>query len=543
MTIRLRTSFLFGALLLGHALLTGAQSTAAQPAPSAKPSPAVSGDVPYSLKFQAFTIPGYPGLHSSVLAGDPGQVVLLGGRTNGLHGFAPSTDAAQAPSFPRTSANTNVYVLDLVGRKLLGQAPVTGLPQPYLSQFQATNLQYLLQDGFLYVVGGYGPDPATGTMVTLPYLSVVDFAALLKTVTTGGPLDAAFAEANMASFNHPALAITGGDLEIQNGAFLLMYGQLFNGEYTVNGGGQVQQEYSNSIRVFSIQATRGTSGIQLQVSYTGSYPNVTSGMDPDNPYHRRDLTISPALDPSGNPRIGVYGGVFKGGKMQGYVTPLYVTPGSNVGLNVTEDTTAAQLLSQYDCATLQLYSKSKGAMYSTFFGGISQFYWDPSCNCLKGDAVNLSTKPVDGLPFISSISTFRVTGAGSAQYLHQGAAFPPAGAEPTCPGTNGGTVTSQYLGSETKFVAAASLASTNEVILLDNLTAPTVLGYLIGGIAAWCPPVNGQTVPNCYASGQGTTCASSQIYQLTLDPGTATPSVELKAPAPPAAAGAPSAGR
>ena len=525
MTIHIRTSLLLGALLLGPGLVK------AQPAQTPQTPPPATGDVPYSLGLQAFTIAGYPGLHSFAMAGSPNQVVLLGGRTNGLHGFAPSVDAAQAPSFPKASANDTVYVLDLVNRKLLGQAKVTGLPQPYLSQFQATNLQYLLQDGFLYVVGGYGPDPTTGTMVTLPYLTAVDFAALVKTVTTGGTLDAVFSQANMASFQHPALAITGGDLEVQNGAFLLMYGQLFNGEYTSNGGGTVQQEYSNSIRVFSIQATRGTSGIQLQASYTGAFPNVTSGMDPDNPYHRRDLTIKPALDPTGTPRIGVYGGVFKGGKMQGYVTPLYVTPGSNVGLNVAEDTSAAQLLSQYDCATLQLWSKTKGAMYSTFLGGISQFYWDPSCNCLKGDAVNLSTKPVDGLPFISSISTFRVTSAGSAQYLHQGAAFPPAGAEPTCPGTSGGTVTSQYLGAETKFVPAAGLASTNDVLLLDNLTTPTVLGYLIGGIAAWCPPVNGKAVPNCYASGLGTTCASSQIYQVTLDPGTATPTVKLSAPA------------
>lgn len=526
MTIRNRT-FLAPPwiLLLGALLLFGPGQATAQ-----------TGDVPYSLGLQAFVIPGYPGLHSFAMAGDPGQLVLIGGRTNGLHGFAPSTDAAQAPSFPKTAANSTVYVLDLVNRKVLGQATVTGLPQPYLSQFQATNLQYVLQDGFLYIVGGYGPDPSTGTtgtMVTLPFVSVIDFAALVKTVTSGGALDAAFAQANMASFQHPALAITGGDLQVQNGAFLLMYGHLFNGEYTVDGGGQVQQEYSNSIRVFSMQTSRGANGLQLQVSYTGSFPNVTSGMDPDNPYHRRDLTVKPALDPAGTPRIGVYGGVFKGGKMQGYVTPLYVTPGSNVGLNVTEDTAATQLLSQYDCAALQLYSKAKGAMYSTFLGGISQFYWDPSCNCLKGDAVNLSTRPVDGLPFINSVSTFRVTSAGSAQYLHQGAAFPPAGAEPTCPGTSGGTVTSQYLGSETKLVTAAGLAKTNDVILLDGLTKPTVLGYLIGGIAAWCPPVDGQAVPNCYASGQGTTCASSQIYQVTLDPTKATPTVQLRAPAAP----------
>jgi hypothetical protein len=519
MTIRIRTAFSL-LLVLGALLSGGCATTTARPA----------GDVPYSLGLQAFTIPGFPGLHSFVLAGSPGQVVLLGGRTNGLHGFAPSVEAAQAPSFPKTFANDTVYVADLVHRKLLGQAKVTSLPQPYLSQLQATNLQYLLVGDFLYIAGGYGPDPATGTMVTLPYLTVIDFNALVKTVTGGGALDSAFAQANMASYQHPALAITGGDLEMQGNAVLLLYGQLFNGEYSSDGGGQVLQEYSNSIRVFSIQATRGASSVQLQASFTGAYPNVISGMDPDNPYHRRDLTVKPALDPSGNPRIGVYGGVFKGGKMQGYVNPLYVSPGSNVGLSVAEDTSATQLLSQYDCATLQLYSKSKSAMYSTFFAGISQFYWDPSCNCLKGDAVNLSTKPVDGLPFISSVSTFRVTSAGSSQFLHQGAAFPPASAAPACPGTSG-TVTAQYLGAETKFVPVAGLPSTNDVILLDGLKGKTVVGYLVGGIAAWCPPVNGKAVPNCYASGQGTTCASNQIYQVTLDPGAATPTVPLTPPA------------
>jgi hypothetical protein len=147
------------------------------------------------------------------------------------------------------------------------------------------------------------------------------------------------------------------------------------------------------------------------------------------------------------------------------------------------------------------------------------------------DAVNLSTRPVDGLPFISSISTFRVTSAGSSQFLHQGAAFPPASAAPACPGASGGTVTSQYLGAETQFVPAEGLQFSNGVILLDGLKSKTVVGYLVGGIAAWCPTVNGQAVPNCYASGQGTSCASNQIYQVTLDPATATPTVSLTPPA------------
>lgn len=497
----------------------------------------VAGDVPYRLALEPFTIPGLPGLHSFAVAGDAGKVVLLAGRTNGLHGFAPSREAAQFPSFPKELANDTVYVVDLASRKLLGQAKVTGLPSPYPNQLQASNTQYLLEGGFLYVAGGYGPDPATGTMVTLPFVTAIDFDALVAAVTAGKPLDADFAKASMARFEHPALAVTGGDLEVQGGSVLLIYGHRFDGEYSA-GGGQAFQEYTNSVRVFTVAATRGASGVSLQVSFQGSVPQVASGLSPDNPYHRRDLNVRPTLDPTGTPRIGVYGGVFKGGRMEGYVHPIYITPGSTLGLAVQEDTTATQLLSQYDCAVVQLYSQSRGATYSTFYGGLSQYYWDASCSCLKRDPVDVFGKGIDGLPFIASVSTFRVTAAGSAQFLHQGESFPPAAGAPACPsqGTGGGTVTAQFLGSESKFVPVAGLPSSNGVLLLDQLHGKTVVGYLVGGIAAWCPP-EGANAARCYASTQGTSCASNQIYQVTLDPGTATPTVPLVPPAPAATGG------
>jgi len=515
--MRNRTAVILLSLILGFAAWG-----------QAAPKPA---DVPYSLDLQAFTIPGLPGLHSFAIAGDAGTLVLLAGRTNGLHGFAPSREAAQFPSFPPESANDTVYVADLPHRKLLGKASVTNLPSPYVNQLQASNVEYFLSGGFLYIVGGYGLDPKNSAMVTLPFVTAIDFDALVTAVTAGGALDATFAQAHMASFQHPALAITGGDLVAQGSSVLLIYGHQYDGQYT-QGGGPAFQEYSNSVRVFTMTASKSASGVALSVSFQGSVPQIVGGMDPENPYHRRDLTTKPALDPSGNPRIAAYGGVFKGGRMEGYVHPIYITPGSTFGISVAEDTAATQLLSQYDGAALQAWSKAKGAVYSTFFGGISQFYWDASCGCLKHDPDSVASTGRDGLPFISSISTFRVTAAGSAQFLHQKAAFPPPGKAPVCQGTNG-AVTAQFLGAETKLVPAPGGAWSNGVLQLDGLKKKTVVGYLVGGIAAWCPP-GGANASRCYASSQGASCASNQIYQVTLDPGKPAPTVLLKEPAAPA---------
>jgi hypothetical protein len=528
--------------LLLSLLVLAATAAAAEPQPPSPPPPApapapapASADVPFSLALEAFAVEGYPGLHSFAHGGDPSALVLLAGRTNGLHGFQPSVEAAEFPSFPREFANDTAYVLDLAAGKLLGQAKVTGLPSPYAQQLVASNTQWLEDGGWLYVVGGYGPDtePPHG-LVTLPWLTVIDREALVRTVTSGAPLDEAFARAHMASVQHPALAITGGDLQLVGGKLLLAFGHQFDGEYTP-GGGQAFQEYSNSVRVFTAAASRGEGGaVEVDLQFLGTVPENTN-RPPDNPYHRRDLTVKGALDPSGSPRVGVYGGVFKGGRQEGYVHPLYVTAGSGggagcvsgQGIAICEDTAATQLLSQYDCGAVQLYSASAGAMYSTFFGGISGYYWDPECSCLKEDQVDVFGKGVDSLPFIDSVSTFRVTAAGSAQFLHQGLTFPPAGRAPSCPDGSGGTVAAAYLGAETKFVPAAGVPASGGVLLLDRISERTVIGYLVGGIAAACPG----DPPNCYASTKGTTCASSLVYRVTLDPKTPSRTVRLEAPA------------
>lgn len=510
-------------------LLTVAGCTTSTPTPqnaNAVPTPttgATPAAIPYSLTLEGFSIDGFPGLHSAVVAGAPEKLLIIGGRRNGLHGFPGDRGPQGGPSFPKTEANDTIYALDLKNRKLLGTAQVNSLPAKVASQFKATNLEYQLLNGWLYIVGGYGPDPKTGTLRTLGYVTVVNFDALAGAVINKQPLDAAFASANIIQFDHPALAITGGDLDLlpdDSGAtdFVLAFGQQYDGEYTL-GGSQANQNYSDGVRVFQFTYP-ANSAKPSGVKFLTSVPNPPgTQMDPESQYHRRDFTMQGSLDASGKRILVVYGGVFKGGRFEGFLNPVVIGSGSNT-VTVSPNTSTTQLLSQYDTAAIQLFDNRSGSgtIYTTFFGGISQYYWDSAANSLKRDAMDLS-KGIDGLPFINSISTLKMaTGNDTGtQYLHTGQAFPPASAVPMC-----SNVAATYGGTESKFVIGPGVPrATDGVLQLSAINYTSVVGYVVGGIASTAP----------YPAGA--TCASNMFYQVTLNPTQPTNTVQLQAPSTP----------
>jgi hypothetical protein len=512
-------------VLLGACATSSAPTTT--PSPSAEawdivtsasmPAP-TSAPVPYSLTLQGFAIAGFPGVHSAVVAGTPDQLVVLGGRRNGLHGFPAGKDVTAQPSFPKTEANTTVYVLDLTTRKLLGSASVTSLPASIASQLQSTNMQHQLLNGWLYLLGGYGPDPQTGTMTTLDTATVIDFNALVSAVMQSQPLDAAFASANIVQFEHPALAITGGELELLpdgSGAtdFVLAFGQTYIGEYSA-GGGLANQIYADGVRVFQFTYP-ANSARPSSISFVAAIPDPTQvQQNPDNPFHRRDYTLKPTLGANGKPRLIAYGGVFKGGRMEGFLNPVFIAPGTN-SVTLTPNATN-QLMNQYSVAAIQLFDGSS-TMYTTFFGGISQYYWNAATNSLQRDAVDIA-KGIDGLPFINSVTTLAMSTSSDTgnQYLHVGQTFPPAASIPTCSGT-----AAAYGGAESVFVLGKGVSTVGDgIVQLKGMTYPSVVGYLVGGIAATAP----------YASTQGTSCASGTIYAVTLNPTQATNTVQLVLP-------------
>lgn len=492
-------------------------------------------DVPYRLTLAPFEIAGLPGLHSVVTAVYQGKLVIAAGRINGMHDFLDQRQAGLIWSFPPEKANDRIYVVDLVNRQLLGSAAVNELPDRIARQLRSTNAQSFTRDGWFYVVGGYGTTADGKSMQTFDQVQAIDLAALIQTIQSGGTLDARFAAAHMHLGDHPALAITGGGIDVQGDQILLAFGQLFNGLYTTDGG-VAQQEYSQAVRgvkiALSSEVEDGVPGIDVQ--YLGKCPDPPQDEPqptPDGPYHRRDYTLLPVLAPDGSPRTGAFGGVFKGGRMEGYVHPVYITPtgpgqgcGADLGFTLDEDTASSQLVSQYEGVILPVYSASQRAMYTTAFGGISQYYWDAATQSLKRDEIDFGKNPpVDGLPFIDSVSTLRVGGAGNGNFLHADERFPPPGGEPRCAG---GAV-APYLGTNSWFVWESNLPLKNGTLLLDEVKAPVVVGYIFGGIASTLP-----------YPGKAT-CASNKVYRVILDPGSTTRTVELTAPATPVSGAVP----
>lgn len=511
------------ALLIFVTGCTATPTTNVNTTPTGSPSPGDAAAVPYSLTLAGFTVAGFPGVHSAVIAGSPEKLLVFGGRRNGLHGFPGGHDAAKGPAFPKTEANDTIYALDLTNKKLLGSAPVGTLPPKIANQLKATNLQYEMLNGWLYVMGGYGQDVTTGSLTTLAYVTAINFDALADAVITRKPLDANFAATNMVQFDHLALAITGGDLELlPDGSggtmFVLAFGQQYDGEYTP-GGGLVNQNYSDGVRLFKFDYP-ASSARPSQINFVAAIPNPPgTQMDPENQYHRRDLTVKASVDASGNRRLVAYGGVFKGGRFEGFLNPVFINAGSNT-VTLAPNTGTSQLLSQYDTATIQLYDSNGKIIYTTFLGGISQYYWDAAGNSLKRDPVDIS-KGIDGLPFINSISTLKMPTSDDigTQYLHVGQTFAPTAAVPTC--SNGSSsAAAPFGGTESKFVIASGLQQvTPGVLQLNSLTGTTVLGYLVGGIAATAP-----------YSANGPTCASNMLYEVTINPTQPTNTIQLQAP-------------
>lgn len=491
--------------------------------PPTDPPPTGKAPVPFSIQLAAAKIEGFAGLHSEAGAMHEGLIVLMAGRRNGMHAFPPERKAAQIQAFPRTEANETIYVIDPAKSVLRGSAGIDKLPESYQQQLRATNTASVYEDGWLYIVGGYTYEGES--MKTLDRVTAIDVAALIEAIEAGQPLDEAFATAHMAQASNLALAVTGGGLHKLGDQFLLVFGNQFDGLYTP-GESVAVQTYSESVRAFGFALDSSSGAPKLTVTFAGSDPAVGVQQDPEGPYHRRDGLVEPAMDTRGQLRIAAYGGVFKGGRMEGYTTPIYIDADSTqkLGFSITEDTTATQLLSHYDCALIQTYDGSSSVMYSTFLGGISQYYWDAASGSLKRDPVDLS-KGIDGLPFIDSVSTLRLSNitdgyTDTAQYLHEGQSFPPPDARPSCSDGAGSQREATLLGAETVFFAAAGVPTyDNGVLRLDQITEPTVVGYLVGGIAATTP-----------YSVNGPTCASDIIYTVTLNPNVPSKTTELQAP-------------
>jgi hypothetical protein len=424
----------------------------------------------------AAEFPAAPRLQSFSFAQWKGRWVFIGGRTSGYH--AAGGGSAE---FLRADANRDVWVIDITVKPARTyHVPVT-LPARLAavqSQWTATGQNYFQDGERLYICGGYGQDEK-GNWSTFDVISEVNLPKLIDGIV-GGTLPA-----ESISFGRsPVVQSTGGGLtKLDDGYFYLVMGHSFQGSYTAFEGrgeqnsSEASQTYLNEIRKFSVK-TKVDGGLDIILK---------EKFHDDVEFHRRDLNLAQFLSPSGL-GLAAYGGVFTPDTQLSHSKPIYVRPGTAAVVDSAVD----QKMNAYSCAVLLMYSETAQTMYTTLFGGISRFAWNPSAHAFQENPrVGSKTDPIylDGLQWSDQISTLQKHDTETAEFVHPHSL--PA-----------------FLGTGAVFIPSPEVTRARagtDIFALDSFRKTrTFVGYIYGGIRAFpyqfpylktAPPHNSGAVP------------------------------------------------
>jgi hypothetical protein len=385
---------------------------------------------PFTISMEAITTSVIPGLHSFAFARSGDKWLIIGGRTNGLHGLNSSD------GFPPEYKNEDVIVIDTTTWTFYS-ADLNQLPYNLADPLRSTNMQYVQDGDHLYMTGGFGYDSIAGIFVTFPKLSAIHVDNMIDAVINAQPIAPHIRQVTDTTF-----AICGGEMGKIGSDYYLCFGHNFGGRYSDPPTPLFTQQYSEKITKFTM-SDDGTS-----ISF-GTF-NVSTDT---NNFHRRDLNMGPIVQPDGSFALSAYGGVFKKTQNLPFREPITISPAA-ISLSPY-----LQVMSQYTCALLPVYDSVTQNMYTTFFGGISLYDFIDSTGLVMQDSL---------VPFIDDITTLTKHADGTYEETVLPIALP------------------GLLGSNAKFVVNEAIAHySNEVIHLRKLPNTKVLaGYLFGGIRA-----------------------------------------------------------
>ncbi|MCW3103889.1 MAG: hypothetical protein JWO09_2329 [Bacteroidetes bacterium] len=386
---------------------------------------------PFSISLEAITGTAIPGLHSFAFAQSGDKWLIIGGRTNGLHGVN-SNDG-----FPAEFKNDNVIVIDTTTWTSY-TADLNQLPWNIADPMRSTNMEYVRDGDYLYMAGGFGFDSVASIYVTFPKLTAVHIDNMINAVINAQPI-APF----IRQVSDTNLAVCGGDLGKIGNDYYLCFGHNFGGRYSDPPTPLFTQQYTDRIKKFNL-TDDGT---------TITLNNYTYLADTNN-FHRRDLNVGPIVQPDGSFALEAYGGVFKKTQNLPFLEPITITS-AGTSVNMAYQ----QVMSHYTCANIPVFDSLSGSMYSTFLGGISLYDYNASTGLVAMDTL---------VPFINDITTMTTHSSGAVEETVLPVQLP------------------GLLGSNAKFVLNENIAHyANEVIHIRNLPNTRVLaGYMLGGIRA-----------------------------------------------------------
>lgn len=392
---------------------------------------------PYKISLLPMIPEGFSGLQSYAWAKSGNKILLVGGRTDGLHRRQPFA------SFNKKYNNTDFIVLDVKTEKVWKKS-VTGLPALLAEQLQSTNMEFYQQQNELIIIGGYGYSESKRDHITHPAILKIKVKEVIEGIINNVDITSFINQ-----LTDERMAVTGGRLNKLGDKFYLIGGQRFDGRYNPHGpdhGPGFSQQYSNQIRKFNIEEKEGKLSI---INYT----TVTDTLL----LHRRDYNLVPQWDAAGKEILTIYSGVFQYEKDIPYTTLVDINTNS-----YSEVENFNQQFSHYHSATLPAYDKNKKTLYTIFFGGIAQNYIDQS-GTIKTD---------NDVPFVNHISVVERNATGIKEYL-----LPEK--------------LSGYFGAAAEFIPAdEKLYSRNGILYLEKTgEKKKLVGYIIGGIDSRAPNV------------------------------------------------------
>ena len=491
--IFLQTVSSFAVFFLTTPLLAANQTTTAT-------TVIVGGELPYSVQLQQYDLPremNRPAVHSFVAGEYDGQWVILGGISNGLHGFD-----IDRTSIPDRLSNANVWVLDpgaktSWSRSLIPGEANSGLTNEQMLSITSANAQFEQVGERLYVTGGFGDDDVVdpASRDTFSDLTAFDLPGLVDWAKGGSGT----AVDHIRQVSDPLFKVTGGEMIAIDGQMHLVFGEDFNQAYR---GNSYSGEYTKQVRTFTIEDD-GTN-----LSFTGVHSTT-----PEDHFRRRDLNVYPTLEDNGvslQEGITILSGVFTESRGAWTVPVEIGASGNPIQIDYGNDPKNAnseldndsrvfkQGMNNYHSAKLGLFSEETGSMHELLFGGITLQEYDP--DNASADAHGFVTDTQ--LPNTSQISSV-VRDADGSYEQHFLGAFPELYTDEALP---------QLLrfGSNAEFFVAEGIPTfDNGVLDFDSLpVGDTTVGYIYGGLIT--------NAPHVFRNPEALSSASGEIFTVVL---------------------------
>lgn len=390
--------------------------------------------LPFQIEIEPVSAQAVPPVHSFAFAQQGSKWLIVGGRTNGLHGFSTNDN------FDVSYANEYIVVVDTTTWNYYTSS-ILSLPMNIKDPLRSTNMQYIVIGEYLYMSGGFGWDSTLNRYDTYATLTAIRIDSMINAVISGSSI-----APHIRQITDPELQVCGGEMITIGDTTYLAFGHYFRGRYQETPGPIFVQVYSEEIKKFVIS----DDGTNLGISYYGSITDTTH-------FHRRDLTVAPALTPAGDKAWTAFSGVFRKDADLPYLAAIsYQTNGTYV-----VDTSFDQQLNNYTCAFIPLFDSVQGTMYTVLMGGCSLYDYNPQNNSYTYDSL---------VPFVADISVMVHAANGQWAQVPLQVQLP------------------ALLGSNMKFVPVDTVPSySNHVIRLRDVQGRVLVGYLYGGIEASGP--------------------------------------------------------